>query len=164
MTHGPRIGLAALVALSIASAPISATAQTGTTPPTAQAGATPDDLCLRFGDEMAATVLRRQPWDLDRLVERGVPELERVLAESAVSLRFFHAVGEAFGRLEQMDEAGVEVTIARRGDQRTITCTYRAGGQFANGPGVITLRARWQDGAWRAMSLNVGTPSPSAQP
>jgi hypothetical protein len=152
MAFGPRIGLAVLVALLIASGPPIATAQTG---------ATPDELCLRFGDEVAAAVLRRQPWDLDRLVERGVPEFERVLAESVVGLRFFHAVGEAFGRLEQMDTAGVEVTIARRGDQRTTTCTYRASGQFANGPGVITLRARLQDGAWRALNLNVSTPSPS---
>lgn len=114
-----------------------------------------DAQCSDFAEEVIAAVLDAQPWDVDVLASRGLPDVVRMTSESSVSMRLFSALGDVFGTLDRIDDRGVEVTIVNRRGQRTVSCVYRATATFVNGPGVIVLQARLVDGAWRVQSLNV---------
>lgn len=126
---------------------------------TAQTDTDLDVQCTRFADTVLPAVLGKSPWDLNALTNNGVPELQGLLRGETQGLRIFRALGEAFGGLVSIGGSSVEVTVTRNGDQRSISCVYRADGEFENGPGAITFRARVEDGRWRATGINVSLPS-----
>lgn len=146
MRLGTRVGLLLLVLVGFNLRAETVTAQTDTDL---------DVQCGRFADTVVPAVLNKSPWDLNALVEVGVPELQGLLTGDSPVLRFFRAIGEALGGLTSLRGPSVEVTITRNGDQHSITCVYRADGEFEHGPGAITFRARVADGRWRATAINV---------